>query len=1111
MQQAQESQFPDSLEAGVSLIEAGRRANAQLPQLWKSRLARYDGRPAKRTVIAAFLITKACVTQKIFTIAPGAPFLKTFAAAFLEGRVVEGFSHARGPLALAEATIYVPTRRAARALTDEFSCALGGAATLLPRILPLGALEETETGLIFEEAVGDDLGWPLDPPVAMGEIARRMQLAEMILIWAKALRHAIVSVDASGAHVFDPRESILVAATGADAWHLAGELAGLIDELIIEDVAWRRLDPLALPEFDAYWRITLDFLNIAVTGWPKILTESGLVDKATRQVALIEKQSARLSEGGGEGSGLRPVVAIGSTGSNRATARLLKAIAASHSGAVVLPGLDLELDDASFALIGGDAEHEAAFTHPQAALCRLLRTLQVSRGDVTELGEVTANQRARANFISQALRPADSTDQWIAWRAGQDRAQLDEAVAGVSLIEAADEREEALALAIAMRETLETPGETAALVTPDREQARRVGAELLRWGISVDDSGGDPLSASPAGVLARLVIACAADGLAAVSLVALLAHPGVKLGLSRAEVMRLSPPLEIGVLRSAAAGAGAAHILADPARAIVLAKAEAGDRFAHPAKQRISESDWRRIGDLLRRLGDGLRPLLDLKAEHDLKSWISAHRAALALLVGGDDEAAPGEDSETLEALFDELAAAAAEGMRFDAQSYAFFFAAIAREAKLRGPKNAHPRLKILGLLEARLMDADLMLLGGLDETVWPPQAGADAFLNRPMRAALGLTPPERKLGQTAHDFTQAMGRGKVILSRAQKRGGAPTVASRFLQRLAALGDETFASCALRGKKYLELARLIDRPAVSAREIRRPLPKPPLDLRPANLSVTKIETLRRDPYALYAETILRLIPLDAIAQAPGPAEAGSAIHAALDAFVKAHPRGALPAAARDELSLLLREALKASLDDPDFCAFAWPRLEKTIDFYLRFEAERREALAEIKTEIAGKHEFALADGSLFALTARADRLEIGRDGAVMLVDYKTGQPPGVKEIRVGFSPQLTLEAAMARRGAFGLAPGPAEIGAFYLKLGGADGGKEKPVAFKDEAFMDVAEEHFDGLIKLLNQFRDPETPYPPRPFPKFAKSYNAYDHLARVKEWSIGGEGEEGA
>ncbi len=1044
--------------------------------------------------------------QKIFTIAPGAPFLNTFAAAFLDGRIVAGFARELGPLVLADATIYVPTRRAAHALTDEFARALGGGATLLPRILPLGALEETETGLIFDEAAGDEFGGALGPPAAMAEIERRMRLAELILGWAKALRGAIVRVDARGVPVVDAQESLLVAATAADAWHLAGELAGLIDELIIEDVAWRRLDFLALPEFDPYWRITLDFLNIAIEGWPKILAAGGLVDKATRQVALIERQSAKLRERSGEG----PVVAIGSTGSNRATARFLKAIAAAPLGAVVLPGLDLELEDVAWAMIGGDGEHEAAFTHPQAALCRLLRTLQASRKDVAELGKMTAPQRLRANFISQALRPADCTDQWIAWRAEQDRVRLDEALAGVSLIDAADEREEALALAIAMREALETSGATAALVTPDRELARRVGAELLRWDIRVDDSGGDPLSASPAGVLARLAVACAAERSAAASLIALLAHPGVALGLSRAEVMRLAPLLEIGVLRSAAIGADAADVLADPACAISKAKSRARDRFAHPARQRIVEQDWARIEDLLRRLADALRPLFALAGEHDLKNWISAHRAAVALIVAGGDRAAQGEDDETLEVLFDALAAAAGAAMRFDAESYAFFFAATAREAKLRGPRKAHPRLKILGLLEARLMDADLMLLGGLDETVWPPQARTDAFLNRPMRAALGLTPPERKLGQTAHDFTQAMGRARVILSRAQKRGGAPTVASRFLQRLSALGDEIFSACARRGRKYVDLARLIDRPPQAPREIGRPLPKPPLNLRPRSLSVTKIETLRRDPYALYAEAILRLVPLDPIALAPGPAETGSAIHAALDAFVRAHPGGDLPAGARDELSELLREALKASLDDVDFCAFAWPRLEKTIDFYLRFEAERRAASPEIKTEIAGRHEFTLADGSRFALTARADRLEIGQGGAVTLVDYKTGQPPGRDEIRVGFAPQLTLEAAMARRGAFGLPAGLAAIDALYLKLGGPDGGKQKPVAFKNESFMDVAERHFVDLIDLLNQFRDAETPYPPRPFPKFAKAYNAYDHLARLKEWSLGGEAEGG-
>lgn len=1057
-------------------------------------------------------IKKDCVPKHIFTIAPGAPFLKTFAEAFLAGRVVEGFSRALGPLALAEATIYVPTRRAARALADEFSRALGGRATLLPRIEPLGALEETETRLFFEEAASDDLGQPFDLPAAMGETARRMQLTELILTWAKALGHAIVSVDLNGAYVVDEWELLLVAATPSDAWRLAGELASLIDELIIEDVDWRRLDALALPEFDPYWRITLDFLNIAIAGWPKILAASGLVDKATRQAVLIEKRSARLRAANSEGRGGGPVVAIGSTGSNRATARLLTAIAASPSGAIVLPGLDLGLDEAAWNLIGGEGDREAAFTHPQAALWRLLRTLGATRADVAELAVTSVLQRARADFVSQALRPAELTDQWIAYRAGVDSALLEKAMADVALIVASDEREEALALAIAMREALEVADATAALVTPDRELARRVAAELLRWGISIDDLGGDPLGASPAGILARLTIACAADGLAT-SLVALLAHPGVTLGLSRAEVERLSPLLEIGVFRSGAPDATGAQILRDPARAIATAKAEACERFAHPAKRRIAASDWACLQNLLVRLGAALKPLIDLEGEHDLKSWIGAHGAALASIAAARDESPrtlAGEDGEALKSFFDELAAAAVEAMRFDAESYALFFAAAVREAKLRGPVNAHPRLKILGLLEARLMDADLMLLGGLDEAVWPPQARADAFLNRPMRAALGLTPPERKLGQTAHDFTQAMGRGRVILSRAEKRGGAPAVASRFLQRLGALGAELVSDCTQRGKKYVQLARLIDQPPESARDIKRPLPKPPVALRPTSLSVTKIETLRRDPYALYAEQILRLIPLDAIALAPGPAETGSAIHAVLDGFVKAHPDGALPAGARDELLQSLGEALKGNLDDPDFHAFNWPRLAAAIDFYLRFEAARREASPLIKTEIDGVCEIVLGDGSLFRLKARADRLEIAQDGAIALVDYKTGQPPGEREIRVGFSPQLTLEAAMARRGAFGLPDASAGISALYLKLGGAKGGEIKPVEFENEAFVNVAEEHFQGLIDLLTQFRDPATGYPPRPFPKFAKAYNAYDHLARVREWSLGGEAESG-
>lgn len=1044
----------------------------------------------------------------VFTIAPGAPFLKTFVTALFDGRVVEGYSGRLGPLEIAEATIYVPTRRSACALADEFCHTTGRPSMLLPRILPLGALEETETGLLFDEG-GQDTPFEPGIPEAMSEIARRMQLAGLIVAWARALSHAIVSVDPQGKYEFDTHESFLVAATAADAWHLSGELANLIDELIIEGVAWERLDQLVLPEFDPYWRITLDFLNIAIAQWPRILAECNLADKARRQVALIEAQCRRLQAGALSG----PVIAIGSTGTNRATARLLTAIAQAPSGAVVLPGLDLNLDDRAWAMIAGEPKQniDASFTHPQAALSRLLGLLQVKREFVVSLGETPQSLAARDAFVSEALRPAESTGEWIDYHARVDTASLDSALEGVSLIEAADEREEALTLAIAMRHVLEASGETAALVTSDRNLARRVRTELLRWGVDAEDSAGESLSRRPIGVLARLVIACAVSKMEAADLAALLAHPLLRLGLSRVEIARCGALLEIGLLRSAsAAGCLSERLVGEPSALIAAARNEADNIFAHPAKKRITAEEWTSLEELLSRIGAQFAPLLNLRGKLALKQWVAAHRDTVEAISSPEDDRLESEDREALETLFDELTQNTSDSMTFDVESYGLFFAAVAGEVILRGGKQAHPRLQILGLLEARLINADVMLLGGLDETIWPPQAHADAFLNRPMRAALGLTSPERRLGQTAHDFAQAMGNGKVILSRARKRDGAPVVASRFLQRMAALGDAAWRACRDRGDHYLRLARAIDQPASLAQPTERPLPRPPVELRPKRLSVTQIETLRRDPYALFAEKILRLKEFDPLGGALGASEFGSAVHTALERFVDCYPAGLLPAHAREKLRALFRESLAKQLQDEDFVALRWPRLEKTIDFYLAFEASRRGKIKTIKTECEGMCDIELKDGSVFQLTARADRIELNADGTVTLVDYKTGTPPGNGEIYVGFAPQLTLEAAMCTRGAFGLGQKIETVEALYLKLGGARGGEQMPVNFgKTRAsFMDVAEDHYRGLIVLLDQFRDPATPYPPRPFPKFAKRYNAYDHLARVKEWSRGGETE---
>jgi len=1037
----------------------------------------------------------------VFSIPSGAPFLKTFVKALLDGEIIAGFSRALGPLEIAGATIYVPTRRAARALADELARALDRPATLLPRLLPLGALDATETELFFEET-GIDTPINSDLQLAANEILRRMLLSDLVLRWGEALRHAIIAVDASGQRRVDASETCLVGTSPADAWYLAGELAGLIDELIIEDLEWTKLDPLVLPEFDIYWRITIDFLDIAIRQWPEILATRNLVDPARRRMKLVDLQSSHI-RGGHAG----PVIAIGSTGTNRATARLLDAIAHAPRGAVVLPGLDTWLDDNSWAFISAGISEgtEPCFGHPQAALARLLTSLNIKREEVVEIGDPAPILTTRGQFVSEALRPADTTDLWRHYLEEINASDLDRALEGITLIEAADEREEALCLAIALREILTHPDETAALVTPDHELARRVKAELARWDIEADDSAGESLSASPHGRLARLIASCTQNP---ADILAMLQHPLARFGLPRTAIEDLWPLFEIGVAR-----APVTTDLTQPASTVASARKAAQDKHAHPAQKRISDGEWTALEAFLMRLNERLGPLHALQGSFGLPAWIAAHRQAFAAITQGEDgTGSGGEDREALEMLFDELSAHASQRMIFDAESYAYFFMRVAQETRLRGPARAHPRLKIFGLLEARLMEADVMLLGGLDETVWPPQAQSDAFLNRPMRAQLGLTPPERKIGQTAHDFTQAMGRQRVILSRAAKRGGTPTVASRFIQRLAALGGPAWDTCVKRSKSFVTLARAIDRPDGPSHPIKRPAPKPPLELRPKRLSVTRIEMLRRDPYAIYAESILRLTELPAISQEIELRGIGMAMHEAFAHFTTRYPSGPLPPDAEIVLTGLLKEFCAAYLQDPHFATFRWRRIEQEIAFLLNVESKRRQTIAHIDVEIAGALDIPLNDGSVFTLSAVADRIEHLSDGSLAILDYKTGTPPGLKEVQVGFAPQLTLEAAMAGRGAFGYPLGIKVKEALYLKLGGAKSFERLLVFEKGKvAFEDIVQQHYDDLLKLLNQLRDETQSFPARPFPKYAAVYNAYDHLARVKEWSAGGVEDAGS
>lgn len=1010
---------------------------------------------------------------RVFTIPASAPFLRTLIEALMEDRLGLGFKPGSDPLALAAVTIYLPTRRACRLAHKMFLDVLQRDAAILPRIVPVGDVDEDE--LAFAEAAsGESAGAALDLKDALTGLSRAVPLAEIILKWAETIA---------------PRGSPhapLIANSPAAALALAQDLARLMDDMTTRQVSWDRLDDLVPDELDQYWDHTLAFLKVIHPHWRAILAERGCIEPAERRDRLIAAEAKRLETSAG------PVIAAGSTGSIPATATLLATIAKLPHGAVVLPGLDTDLDEPTWrTIVSRDGETEAVHGHPQFAMSALLTRIGIVRESVNVLGGPSSHGRER--LISEALRPAVASELWQQRLTQPDfAAHADAALADVAVIEAANAEEEALAIAVALREAMEIPGKTAALVTPDRSLARRVLAALARWNVPVDDSGGDALSDTPAGVFARLAAEAALGGLPPVTLLALLKHP-----LCKFDAAAIST-LERAVLRGPRPKSGTAGLAGAlqtfRAEHEKLKRKEPSSLHHSDPRARITDSEFNGAVDLVAQLKTALEPLETLPpGPLTLAALAMRHAEALAKLGGITEE---------LAAAFDEIAEAGA--LPIAPGDYVELFHLAISDKKVRRPE-ADVRVRIYGAIESRLQSVDRLVLGGLVEGVWPPETRGDPWLSRPMRHDLGLDLPERRIGLSAHDFAQALGAPEVILTRAAKLGGAPTVASRFMQRLAAVAGEPRWNAALeRGSRYTALARLLDE-AGTAKPMPRPEPRPPLAARPRRLSVTEIEDLLRDPYTIYAKHVLRLQPLDAIDTPPGAADRGTLIHDSIGEFANTFP-DKLP----DDPAAALREIgarrFQPLADFPEARAFWWPRFLRIAGWMADFERQRRAGLARFDAEIGGRIEIPFG-GEMFKLTVRADRIEHLKDGSYAVLDYKTGAPPSERQVRTGLSPQLTLEGAILRQGGFKDIPAGGRVAQMiYVRLrGGAVAGEEKPLKFTEGSPDTHAERALAKLTDVLGKFADPANPYYSLLHPMWSNHYGTYDHLARVQEWSLTG------
>ena len=1041
--------------------------------------------------------------MRVFNVPASAPFLRTVIAALVDGRLINGFSARAHPENLSTATLYLPTQRACRMAREIFLDVLGTDAVLLPRISALGDTDEDE--LEFSQAQSGISFPALDIPPALDGLERRLTLALLVDKWAKQLSPS------------DPASAPLVAGGLASTLALADDLARLMDDMATRGVDWAALDGLVPDDLDQYWQLTLKFLRIAKDAWPGVLKASGAIEPALRRDRLIEAEAARLTA---HHDG--PVIAAGSTGSMPATAKFLQAIAKLKHGAVVLPGLDTDLDEDAWQSVGGapDSVTTPLSSHPQYAMHQLLtKYFGIERRDVKPLIEPAPH--GRDILASETMRPATATAQWhVRLEEPEIAKRIASGVNNLSVVEAANPEMEALSIAVAMRDARER-NVSAALVTPDRALARRVMAALGRWNLTFDDSGGDSLMDTSAGIFARLVAQAVADDLAPAALLALLKHPLFRLGKNAGAYTQTIADLEIALLRGTRPAAGCAGLARDFARfRDEHAKLHRNELSALHHSEPRAALDADRLGhveDFIKQLCTAIEPLDDIKpgAAHDFTGFANRHRQAIAALSGDENKIATafeGAEGEALTKAFDELAEAGSSGLGVTRADYPDVFKTAFADRIVRRPQNPDAKLRIYGPLEARLTQNERVILGGLVEGVWPPAPRIDPWLSRPMRHDLGLDLPERRIGLSAHDFAQLLGANDVILTHAAKVGGAPAVPSRFLHRLEAVaGEGRWKVMKERGAAYVAYAEALDRPGrVSPQQ--QPQPKPVRALRPLKMSVTEIEDWLRDPYTIYAKRILKLLPFDPVDMPLSAADRGSAIHNALGEFTQTFPN-ALPYDPARALIEIGAKHFAPLMERPEARALWWPRFQRIAEWFGGWETGRRINVADVDAETRGEIPISLDGGRTFVLSARADRIERRSDRTFAIVDYKTGQPPTGKQVRMGLSPQLTLEAAILREGGFKNIPAGGSVSEIvYVKLSGnKPPGEEKLLELKlnrsdelqspDNAAIE-ARQKLEALIRI---FENESQPYTSLNLSMWSNRYGRYDDLARIKEWSAAG------
>lgn len=881
--------------------------------------------------------------SRVFSVPFGTSFCDATATHILGSAGVD-------PIAVSNILLLLPNNRAIKAMTEAF-VRQAAPGLLLPRMVAIGDLALDESlGPLLDPLDSDDAVWPTIPPAA-----RIILLAELVM------KHRPKSQQVSA----------------AEALRLARKLGEMIDELEIEQITFKQLTDLKQEaDLADHWQSSYGQIQTILPAYRAALVERKLLGPAERRNALLDRLEQRLRETPPQ---VR-VIAAGITTSAPAVALLLRRITRIEGGTVILPGVDLGMSADDWDSLRPSPKAEGPpeakrniEVHPQFHLKLLLDRMGVSRDEITEIAsmEHSAPSRVIADIFCMP-------EQSAAWRdLPASRKQLH----NVSLVEADDSAHEAKIIAVKVRHVLERAGQRVSVITPDRELAVRVAAQLRRWNIAVDDSAGRPLLQTPEGTLIFALAKAVASRFSATDILEIVKHPLVESGESRLAWLEQARALDQH-LRGPAEGIG---ITAVTQR---LEKDASGEE----ALRRWWSDFERTITPLQSGLKSNLAETLD-----------TIQSVATTLTHGQIWKGAAGRElSRAWEEITDCNLSAIPVA---DSTSITAILTELLASAVVRPPYGGHPRVAIYGLLEARMQQADIVICAGLNEMTWPQIAQPDPWLAPAIRRQLGLATLDRNIGLSAHDLATALGAKEVLLSRARRDRSGPTVASRFLLRIKALLGQQ-----LQLEQMMpRFAHRLDEPDEKQQFATRPRPKPSPEQRHVQLSITDFDGLKSDPFSFYAKRILQFKVMEPVDAEPSYAWRGTLVHDILQHWFQQDD------CAPDRLMERAEALLTDGTLDPLLRTLWQPRIADGLRWIahetqrMRDEDGRRLLIAEERgsTELLG-----------VPIKGRADRIDCLADGSLVIIDYKTGMPPKPKQINAGFALQLGLVGLMAERGAF---------------------------------------------------------------------------------------------